>query len=255
MNPIACQTCVFGDRQAPELAHVIRCVAENGYAGMEMGFRHLQPTPAAAVRDMLAEAKVKLVATHLGGNLEDLAQAQGEKTMLQGATDYLEATGASFVMYSGLRYTDAATFAADLATLNRGADYLASRGFRLLYHNHAWEFANDWQVMNAVLEQTSEALGLCPDVGWVHKAGVDVVPFLERVKPRIGAVHFKEFESRTPGVLDTTEFGRGIVPLRETATWLQENLPGVWILAEQDKTALTPEQAIAANAEFLKSLS
>jgi sugar phosphate isomerase/epimerase len=246
---------VFAGRQGPELGHVIRCVADNGYAGMEMGFRFLRSTPADALQDMLSEAGIQLVATHLGGNLEDLSQAAGEKTMVQETADYLEALGTKRIMYSGLRYTDAATFEADLATLSRSADYLASRGFRLLYHNHAWEFANDWQVMNAVLERTPETLGLCPDVGWVHKAGVDVIPFLERVKTRIGAVHFKEFKTRDQGVLDTTEFGRGIVPLREIAAWLRENLPESWVLAEQDKTELTPEEAIAANAEFLRSLT
>ena len=254
MNPIGCQMCVFGDRQGPELPGLIRCVAENGYAGMEMGYRHLCGTPPGDLRDMLAAAGIELASTHLGGNLEDVAQAKSEQTIVQEVADYLKVVGTTFIMYSGLRYTDDATFEAELAALNRSADYLASRGLQLLYHNHAWEFANDWQVMNAVLQRTSENLGLCPDVGWVHKAGVDVIDFLDQAKDRIGAVHFKDFLSVQPGLLDTTEFGLGVVPLREAATWLEENLPAVWILAEQDKTDLQPEEAVAANAAFFRSL-
>jgi sugar phosphate isomerase/epimerase len=249
----ACQCITFGDNLGDRLTEILPHVQAGGYEGIELGFRHIRHIPPAALRAQLETAGQPLVAAHIGGNLEDAGQAAGEREILAEILDYLDATGTPRLMYSGLKHHDEDQFEADFAMLNRAAQRCEARGVRLLYHNHDWEFADGGRVMNAILERGDAALGLCPDLGWVHKGGEDVLAFLERARPRIGAVHFKDFATRAPG-LDTVVLGSGCVPLREAAAWLRERFADLRVVAEQDTAEGDPADAVRANGAFLRSV-
>ena len=77
-----------------------------------------------------------------------------------------------------------------------------------------------------------------------------MIDFLERARPRIGAVHFKDFATMAP-VVDTVPLGRGVVPLVEAAVWLKDNIGSLWVIAEQDNTDGDPADAVAENGAFL----
>ncbi|MBN1556821.1 MAG: sugar phosphate isomerase/epimerase [Lentisphaerae bacterium] len=248
---LACQTITWGNTITENLPEILRAVAAAGYSGVEIGFRHLAPRAAAEVRDLAAAEGLTLAATHLGGNLEDTAQAEHEQGMIGAVLDYAAVTGTRLVMYSGLRYQDDDQLARDIAMINRAARLCAERGVALLYHNHNWEFENGHRVMNALLDNAVPELGLCPDVGWVARGGVDVLPWLKRVADRIGAVHFKDFGSLDEGV-HTVELGEGLVPLADVADWLKSRDTDLWVIAEQDTSALPPAEAARRNAAFLK---
>ena len=135
--------------------------------------------------------------------------------------------------------------------LCRSARRCAESGVKLLYHNHNWEFSDEeGRVMQDLLATACDELALCPDLGWIHKGGEDVLEFLKQNQERIGAVHFKDFASMEP-VVDTVVLGRGIAPLREALAWLQTNRPELWLIAEQDYCEGDPADAVAANAAFL----
>ncbi len=72
--------------------------------------------------------------------------------------------------------------------LNRGARTLARGASNLLYHNHDFEFASEGRAVNTLLNDTVDALGWCPDIGWLMKGGKDVPELFDDVKDRIGAV-------------------------------------------------------------------
>jgi hypothetical protein len=61
----------------------------------------------------------------------------------------------------------------------------------------------------------------------------------------------KDIDSVTSYPVGFVEFGKGIVPLQETADWLQSNLPQTWAIAEQDRSDLAPGEAMRRNASFL----
>jgi len=250
---IACQTITWGPGQREILPQVFAQVAAAGYAGVEIGFRHIGQTPASEIARLLRENGLCLVASHLGGNLFDAQQASEERGILEEVMDYMAVTGTKLIMYSGLRYRSDDQLGRDIDTLNRGADLCAARGMRLLYHNHAFEFADGGRVIKGLLERGSKTLGFCPDIGWVHKGGADVIEFLEKTKSRVGAVHFKDFATMGSKT-DTVILGRGIVPLAATASWLKANVQGLWVIAEQDSANVPPADAAAANAAYLKSL-
>jgi len=251
---IACQTITWGETQIDRLDEILPAMREMGYEGVEMGYRRVSAIPPAEFRAKLAEHGLALTGLHAGGNLEDPAQAGAEQREIEAILDYLQAVGCDRLVYSGLRFEDKAQFEADLARLCRAASACGKRGMRLLYHNHDWELPNDWRVLRALDAAAGPALGMCPDVGWLHKGGADVLAVLDAFAERIDQVHFKDFATLQPGV-DTVELGRGVVPLADVAAWLKQNKPaGLWVIAEQDRAEGNIKQALATNAEFLQGV-
>jgi sugar phosphate isomerase/epimerase len=250
--PIACQTITWGAEQCDKFPEVFAQVAEAGFAGVEIGFRHIRQTPPTELASMLEGQGLALAASHVGGNLFDARQADQERGILDEVMDYLQATGTKLLMYSGLRYQSDDQLSSDIAMLNRAAQACAARGIQLLYHNHDFEFADDGRVIRALIANTGP-LGFCPDIGWVKKGGADVIGFLDEIKDRIGAVHFKDFATMEH-CCDTVILGRGVAPLAETAAWLKTNKTGLWVIAEQDNADVPPEEAAAGNAAYLKSV-
>lgn len=254
---IGCQTITWGEGQRERLPEVFAEAAAAGFSGLEIGYRHLRGIEPGTLRGMLAEHGLVLAASHIGGNLEDTSQADGERRLLDEVLDLLTAADCGLLMYSGLRDTgDASELRRGVEALGRAAETCRTRGVRLLYHNHDWEFAHGARVMDALRADASDALGFCPDVGWVDHGGADVLPFLESVKERIGAIHFKDFAP--PGAPDPfVTLGAGVAPLRETAAWLRTAFPnGLWVIAEQDRVSegLSPAEAVRRNGAFLSSL-
>ena len=251
---IACQTITWGDGQMSRFPEVLRSVAESGYDGVEIGFRRLAALPPKEMKKLLVDNKLLLAASHIGGNLEDRGQAGREKGMLGKVLDYLNEIGADTLMYSGFAYKSIEerdrVFRKDLAALNNAAGICAGRGIKLLYHNHDREFFDSWNIMSTLLAESSPTLGFCPDIGWLVKPEVKVVSFLDKLRGRIGTIHFKDFATREKKI-DTVELGTGIVDHRAAAEWIKMNCRGIWITAEQDVTSTTPEMSTRRNAEYL----
>lgn len=141
----------------------------------------------------------------------------------------------------------------EIARLNRAAEECAREGVELLYHNHNWEFADQWRVMHLILHHTVDQVKFCPDVGWVYKAGVDPLEYLERIRDRIGAVHFKDFAT-TENKVDTVELGTGVVPFERVVTWMNTNIKRetLWVIAEQDFASGPVDLAVRANVKYLR---
>ncbi|MDH7480549.1 MAG: sugar phosphate isomerase/epimerase [Armatimonadota bacterium] len=250
---IGCQTITWGENQRERFSQVFDDVVAAGYEGVEIGFRHVRGKAANELRKMLDNRGLRLAAIHIGGSLLDPAQADSERRIIDEVLDYLNAVGCSLIIYSGLRYVSDGQFDRDFDILNRTAEKCQSQGVRFLYHNHNWEFADDGRVIQALLSKSSDALGFCPDIGWVMKGGWNILEFLNRTKGRIGAVHFKDFATRS-SECDTVILGTGIAPLAEAADWIKKNTQDIWIIAEQDRADIPPSEAAKSNAAYLKGI-
>jgi sugar phosphate isomerase/epimerase len=254
---LACQTITWGDGQAEHFDRIFAVVKAAGFDGVEIGYRRLSMVPPDRLRAMLGAHGLVLAASHVGGNLEDRAQAGGERSLLAQVLDYLAAAGCELLMYSGLQGDGPAAVADEIAMLGRAADLAAERGVRLLYHNHHWEFLRPG-IMDALLAQAPASLGLCPDLGWLHRAGVDVLTFLQAQVHRLGALHLKDFATPGDGTvsfhIDTVPLGQGVAPLREVAAWTRSaplTVDPFWVIAEQDRHDGPAEEAVALNGRFL----
>lgn len=250
---IACQTITFGDDQNKRFPEIFSSISNSGYKGVEIGYRHIQPIIPEKLKNMLEDVGLTLLGTHLGGNLEDPGQAEGEQKMLDEVIDYLNVAGGNLIMYSGLKYENEEQFQKDFKMLNRAAIKCSENNMRLLYHNHNWEFEDNARIVNALLNEADNSLGFCPDIGWVMKGGWNPVQYLEKAGKRVEALHFKDFASNSDGI-DTVCLGEGVVPLREAAEWAKNNMSGGWMIAEQDNTNLEPADAVKQNANFLNEL-
>jgi sugar phosphate isomerase/epimerase len=248
---IGCQTITWGENQLQRFPEVFRASAQAGYAGLEIGFRHIQELPPRQLAGMLEEHGLELVASHVGGNLQDTGQAAGERQILDVVLDYLNAVGTGLLMYSGLKFENDDQFRTDLEQLRAAAERCRECGVQLLYHNHDWEFADGGRIMNALLEHGGPELGFCPDIGWVMKGGANVGRLLAHMGARVGAIHFKDFATAAPG-LDTVMLGDGIAPLAEAAAWAAQHRPGLWLIAEQDTAETSAQEAIQRNADYMK---
>lgn len=252
MKPrFACQTISWGNNQKEHLPRVFAEIASAGFDGVEVGFRHIADTPPVELQRMLKAEGLTLVASHVGGNLEDTGQAGGERDMLDTVLDYLDELGVRRLMYSGLNAEDPDELIVEVGKLRRGVERATERGIDLLYHNHNWEFQNGGRIIEALYAE--DTIGFCPDVGWIHKAGEDIAATLERMGDRIGAVHFKDFASMGDQV-DAVCLGTGVVPLKEAAGWVEKNLAGdVWVIAEQDSTDGPTADMARTNIDFLRT--
>ena len=249
---LACQTITYGDGQHEILDEMLAEISTVGYEGVEIGFQRLASIGEDVLHDALKRHGLCLVASHTGGNVEEPTDLTEGRPAIDVILDRLELTATAILNYSGRRYEDAARFERDLGILNRVAERCADRGIRLCYHNHWWEIENDGFVIRQLLAHGSSHLGFCPDVGWIVRGGMDALEVLEMMGDRVGAVHFKDIDSVTSDPVRFVEFGRGIVPLEKTADWQQANLPQTWAIAEQDRSELSPGEATAQNAAFLR---
>jgi len=257
---LGCQTIIWGDNPAERFDRILPAVRAAGFDGVEIGFRHIRDLPPEGLKASLREHDLVLAASHIGGNLEDPDQAGGERSLLDAALDYLAAAGCSRLMFSGLNGESVDAVAGDIAVLGRAAESAAGRGVQLHYHNHHWEFLREG-IMEAVLERTPDSLLLCPDVGWLYRAGVDARSFLEQNASRVGALHFKDFATPGDGQvsfnLDTVPLGEGLAPLREVAEWLRTGplaVDPLWVIAEQDRHDGPAEEAVSVSGRFLRQV-
>lgn len=251
---IGCQTITYGDPQHDRFEAIFQELERAGYTGVEIGYRRLRNLPAERVTSLLRSRGLELIAGHVGGNLEDPDQAGRERSMLAEVLDYLNAANTPRLMYSGLHFESESQFERDLAMIFRAAEQCRARGVRLLYHNHDWEFADDWRVYSRLVEAAPDSLGFCVDVGWVEKAGMDSIEVLTRVADRLEAVHFKDFATIGNREMDTVVLGTGVIDLAKVASWLKRRSAPVWAIAEQDVASGTADETVRRNGAFLTNL-
>lgn len=251
---LGCQTITWGENQSKDFPKVFREIKSAGFEGVEIGWRRLSQTKASGLKTLLEDAGLKLIGVHMGGNLKDDSQAKGEWAVLDNAVEFLNELDAKFLMFSGLRYNTEEQLKNDLNVLVGANERCASMGVKFLYHNHDWEFKNGRKAFEALLDSPLE---FCPDLGWVFKAGEDVVSVLKEIKGRIGAVHFKDFKNRSQAKdewLNPVILGSGMTPLTDGAKWLKENIDEpLWCITEQDFADVPPQEAALKNAGFLNA--
>ena len=81
--------------------------------------------------------------------------------------------------------------------MNKMAKRLLPFGIKLVYHNHAYEFAKigTFLPMDIITQNmTKNNLSLEPDLYWLQFAGINPLEFLEKYKDSIDIVHIKDMK-------------------------------------------------------------
>jgi sugar phosphate isomerase/epimerase len=107
-----------------------------------------------------------------------------------------------------------AEFDAQAETLRAVMKLAADHGVTVNLHNHVYEVADGAFDLNNTLERVPEAK-LGPDIGWLVRAKVDPIAFLERHRTRMVFAHLRDEkadgtwpEAMGEGVIDYAAIGR-----------------------------------------------
>lgn len=251
MFKTALQTITWGDPQHHLFDHIFAEAAEAEFNGVEIGFRRLGQVEVEEARQLFDRHGLRLSASHIGGNLADIAQAADERMSLDRVLRYLRELKSDFLIYSGLNVAED-TLGSEIAHLGQIADRCSDQGIALLYHNHDWEFRNDRRIWRQLLDANIDTLEFAPDLGWAVKGGDQMRTVLDEVGAKAKVLHFKDFITWDDGQ-NTCHLGTGVVDFTPAWDWLAEqNGADIWLIAEQDN-APDNDRACALNAQYLSS--
>ena len=146
-----------------------------------------------------------------------------------------------------------------IRSYNKAAEHYAKEGFRLTYHNHAFEFVriDGYKTMMDVLYEeldpatTSFVLDTC----WVAAGGGDVTDWMEKLEGRIDILHLKDLYLKQEDGKNLpwmTEVGHGNLAFDKIMA-TAEKIGVKHYVVEQDTNFMgTAFDSVAFSAEFLK---
>jgi len=238
-----------------ELVRAIREAGAIGYAGVETNWRmrHVWESRKGELRDVLAEAGVVLAALFFGAGSAEATAARQELDDAIGTAAFLAEFGASHMMVGGGKATDDPhTFRAVCQHYNElGRAVFEGYGVKACYHLHSGAIAATPDEIARMLDLTDERYWfLCPDSGIMVREGHDLVQVIEQHFPRIGYVHFKDWD----GADAWTMLGEGVVDHAGALRKLDELGYDGWVVSENEsrRAGLTPKQQQGADREQLR---
>ncbi len=229
-----------------DLTGTLRAVAEIGYRWVEP-YEFFGLTARAFAR-LLERSGLRVASCHVG-----LDRLEGD---LEGVLREQAAIGCRAIVCPWVepsRRRGPGAFERLGRELNAVGRRLRGRGFRLLYHNHDFEFlaARRPDGLKRLLQAAAAAnLAAQLDTYWLAHAGLDPVGYLRRLGGRVRSVHLK----------DRARGGRGFAPVGQGDL----DMPGIIAAArragvrdfvvEQDECRGDPLRAVAASLAYLRRL-
>ncbi|MBF6611558.1 MAG: TIM barrel protein [Chloroflexi bacterium] len=168
------------------------------------------------------------------------------------------------------------------ATFTQGAERVAravrdETGLLTVFHPHSAGYIETPGEIARFLEMTdSDLIGLAFDTGhYLYGTGTNdgerVLQALDRFGARIRHMHFKDCQPEVAGRARTDgwdyftavrhglfcELGRGVVPFKEVAAWLEAHNYHGWIVVEQDVLPGmgNPKVSAQRNRDYLRAVS
>jgi len=257
MVKIACQSIVFSNSPLKgNLEEMARTVKKAGYDGLETGAGYFKDK-LDSNNELFNEIGLKLAALHTGGDLINEQVFKDRIPDFKFNIEVAKKMGCSLLFFSTgweLKrnkeiYTTESGFLREVGKMCKG------EGITFCYHNHAWEFDNNGEGYNILLDRVeSEYMKLVPDVAWLEIAGLSSVEFIKKNIQRIASFHFKDFIKDAEGNHKFTELGNGLVPLKDVYSYITSIKDDWWVSAEQDRTDLDPAVAAKINCDYIAAL-
>lgn len=212
-----------------DLGHTLERVAEMGYRAVQLSA--LGPIEPKRIRALCDLNGLRIVLTH-----------NPEGDFLQHLDALIERHQLFGCRYAGLGYLPDRYHSPDwlprfAVDFGPAAERLRAAGMKLMYHNHAFEFARmpDGRTMMEHLEDMlpPELMGVTADTYWLQFGGMDVCAWLEAHRERLHCVHLKDyvplrFEARMAPV------GEGNLDFHRILRILREGGVTEYALVEQD---------------------
>ena len=178
---------LYSSRNFGPLRDTLRMVAESGYAAVECFGEQLL---SSGLSDGLAETGLRLPTVHIA---LDAIESEPDRIIDLAAELGVEQVYAPFLMPGERPVTSAGwtEFGQRLAAVGQP---LFEAGVGFGWHNHDFEFraCDDGRMPIDCLLDADGRLLLEMDIAWVQVAGEDPLHWIDRLAPRLGAVHVKD---------------------------------------------------------------
>jgi sugar phosphate isomerase/epimerase len=264
-KPIGLQLYTVKEAIAADPAGTLKQLRAIGYGEVETaGFGKLS---AKEFRKLLDENGLACPSAHLGfeaGKLDaafDDAHALGAKYAASGSLDGI-VKPAQPNNAAGVRAMNADEAKRTAELCNRIGAAAKRAGLQYVYHNHAFEFADNGERESGydVLLRESDP-GLVKfeiDCGWMVFAGRDPVKYFNKHPGRFPLIHVKDF-LRNPDGKSTemlgAELGRGVVDYKPIfAAAKKAGLRHYFVEQEGPFARMEPMQAVRADYDHLRAL-
>lgn len=179
---------LYCSRNFPPLGDTLKMLAETGFKEVE-GFGGLFDD-LDVLKAGLDATGLKMTSSHFG---MDMVEGDAAKTIAIAKDLGIEKVIVPFLM-PGDRPTDAAGWAAFGARLAKAGKPVQDAGLVFGWHNHDFEFVatESGDLPIDLIAQASDDLMLELDLGWVARAGLDPVAWIQKYAGRITAAHIKD---------------------------------------------------------------
>lgn len=227
---------------------VLKALREQGWPAVQVsGTRGYTPQQIAG---FLREHQLQTAGLHVS-LLELTTDMPGviEQATLFGTRDII-------VPYLPQEYQNVLGYHLFKSHMNALAKPLNAAGFRLSYHNHAFEFATtidgvsslEWLLApsadNAILAEI--------DVYWVKKGGADPLQFIQAYAQRMPIIHLKDMTNDDRQTF--AEIGTGSIDFVPILRWGEAN--GIeWYAVEQDVCERDPLDCLNTSLTNLRQLA
>ncbi|MFN4179892.1 MAG: sugar phosphate isomerase/epimerase family protein [Armatimonadota bacterium] len=249
--PVAVQLYSVREDCAKDLLGTLKAIAEMGYEGVEFAGYHGRS--AEELRKILDDLGLKVAGTHTG--IDTLRGDELKRTI-----EFNQTLGNKFLIIpwigeewrrtkeDWLRFAD---------FLNELAEKVKPEGMFVGYHNHHFEFQQQFDGQNLwdiLFSATKPEVVMQLDTGNAMHGGIsaeEVVNILKRYPGRAKTIHLKEFSSTNPKAI----LGEGEVKWKEVLT-LCDSIGGTeWFIIEQETYAYTPIECVRKCLENLKAIT
>lgn len=229
---------------AEGVGDVLASFAEAGYRTVELTNAFFTPELAPRTLTLLEKHGLKLAVVYNGGDMhEPDSAARTIEDTLALAEQVKPARIAAVSFNPSPKRGRERKSGAELDTQTRAIGELGRRlrgkGLRLLVHQHAPELAEDAREWRHMLRGTdARDVGICLDVHWVLRGGLDPMTLLAECGPRVGSLHLRN--SRDGVWLE--EVADGEVDYAKVAAYLRNQAFRGWLVVElawEPKTQIT----------------
>lgn len=241
---IGVQNYTLRDQFAEDLPGTLKAISDMGLRYCEIGFEN--GAPPNEYRKMLDDNGLTATSAHVG--IDTL------ENDLNKVVEYLDIYGTKQVIVPWLpesRYAGGwEKVGQDLEAIARN---LKPHGFKLLYHNHSFEFttSNGKNGLETLYDTTDPDLVLAElDTYWVQHGGGDPVAWIKKVGARSPMIHYKDMGTGPDRPF--VEVGYGILDWDAIIAATKET-PAAYALIELDISPRHPLESVRMSFEFLKA--
>lgn len=195
-----------------------------GYKRIELASDFFKPAVREHTRELLAKFNLSPESVYAGTTLHEVQAAETSIKSVLELADFLMPLGTKVMITNPSPKPDKQRKSDDeLKTqahyINQLGGALQHRGMKLLLHHHTPELRDNAREWWFELQNTDPALvGCCMDVHWAYRGGQEVMPFLQKVGPRIESLHLRNSQH---GIW-MEEFGPGDVDYAKVARYLHQ---------------------------------